>query len=339
MSQVAIGESMETTTTEYLDACPNCNGTSWKTLPVPGNWIGLTTFGDLHGKIGLVRCRDCQLKFTNPRPSSERLSAFYSGDTYICHDSAGSASAGAKAEYLLNQITRYLPSQSQRNLLDYGAGGGGFLCHARARGWNVRGFEPGKRGLESCQNAGLEATDRLEELPAESFDLVTLHHVFEHLADPTEVLDGIRTLLAPQGRVYVEVPNANSLRACLSNPILTRWFSVDERYRAYPIHLFYYTDQTIRQAFKKAGWEVETTFTVGLGLDEYIVRRQTLKEPSPRIGKPGSGSPSAQRRLRHSLRDSFLRLGLGENLAVIAYPSGSCSRLPIRSAYGDATNG
>jgi 2-polyprenyl-3-methyl-5-hydroxy-6-metoxy-1,4-benzoquinol methylase len=287
---------------------------------VPGHWIGPEVFGDLQGKIGLAGCRSCGLVFANPRPSAARLAAFYSGDTYCCHEASGSSSAGSKADYLLKRITNHLSVQAPRTLLDYGAGGGGFLCHARDRGWRVCGFEPGKRGLESCRRAGLDVTDSLEDLPTGEFSLITLHHVFEHLANPVEVLDGARRLLAPGGRLFVEVPNAHSLRARLAAPFLSRRFRVDERYRAYPIHLLYYSDSTLRSMFAKAGWKIEKTFTVGLGLDEYLVREKRLPKQTTGSAQLGPVQQPQKRRLRHLLRDTFLGLGLGENLAAIAHP-------------------
>ena len=315
--------TIEAASTECLGACPLCGGTSWRTLPAPGRWIGSEVFGDLQGKLGLVRCRSCGLVFTNPRPSSGRLSAFYSGDTYSCHEATGSASAGAKADFVLKRIANYLPPEAPRTLLDYGAGGGGFLSHARNNGWKVRGFEPGKRGLESCRQAELDVTDKLENLSPAEFGLVTLHHVFEHLANPTEVLDGVRHFLAREGRLYIEVPNVRSMRARLAIPFLSRRFQIDERYRAYPIHLVYYSDRTLREMLGKVGWTVEATFTIGLGLDEFFIRRETSHKQTTRPGKSNSVLPPPKRRLRHKLRDAFLTLGIGENLAAIAYPNQS----------------
>jgi SAM-dependent methyltransferase len=251
------------------------------------------------------------------------LSAFYSGDTYPCHDATGSASAGAKADFILERIAEYLPPEGPRTALDYGAGGGGFLSHIRNRGWKVRGFEPGKRGLESCRQAGLEVTDKLEDLSPGDFGLVTLHHVFEHLPNPTKVLDGVRRLLARDGRLYIEVPNARSLRARLAIPFLSRRFRIDERYRAYPIHLMYYSDRTLRAMLGKAGWTVEMTFTIGLGLGEFFIYPESTHKGTTRAGETGRVLPPPKRRLRYILRDAFLSLGIGENLAAIAYPNRS----------------
>jgi len=214
---------------------------------------------------------------------------------------------------------KYLPSDAPRTLLDYGAGGGGFLAHASLHGWKSQGFEPGKRGLETCRQAGLDVTDRTETLCPGRFGLVTMNHVFEHLANPIEVLGVVRKLLAHEGRLYIEVPNERSLRSMLAMPFLSRNFRVDERHRAYPIHLMYYSDRTLRRMLRKAGWTVQKTFTIGIGLDEFVVRTQRDQEWESRPIE-SDRIRSSSWRFRHLLRDAFLGLGLGENLAVIATP-------------------
>jgi len=296
-----------------------CDHSDHTRLSTPGHWIGNEVFDSLRGTIGLVRCRGCSLVFTNPRPSPAALSAFYAGDTYECHDTATSRAANVKANFVLDRIEALLPSGSPRTLLDYGAGGGGFLLQVRARGWAGQAFEPGRRGLERCKRAGLQATSNLKELPSSAFGLITLHHVFEHLADPVGALHAVRRLIAPQGRVYIEVPNARSLRARLSLPMLSRTCGVDERYRAFPIHLMYYHVRTLRNMLLKGGWVVESTFTAGLGLDELSVKSA---QPD-RVAGLGQTHGRKRAGLKRHLRDAFLRLGLGENLAVIAKPTGT----------------
>jgi SAM-dependent methyltransferase len=185
----------------------------------------------------------------------------------------------------------------------------------------VHGFEPGKRGLENCRRAGLAVTDRLEELPSSAFSLITLHHVFEHLANPRKALAEIRRLLLPGGLLFVEVPNAESLRARLAWPILSRNFRVDERYRAFPIHLMYYTAATLKKILHEEGWRTNVTFTLGMGLDELIV--PSKQAGGLTVADTGRvNRSSAMIRLRHILRNAFLRGGFGENVAAIAHLDG-----------------
>jgi SAM-dependent methyltransferase len=311
-------------TAEILDRCPLCERSDSRRLRVPGRWIGLDVFGSLDGTLGVVRCNACQLVYANPRPSQNTLAEFYRRDDYGFHDSAGSAATGARADFFLQRVLECLPAGAPRTLLDYGAGGGGFLQHACKRGWAVRGFEPAARGLATCRRAGLNATDRLEDLPSSSFGVVTLHHVVEHLSNATDVLRQIRRLLTPDGRLYVEVPNAHSLRARLALPYLSQRFQVDERYRAFPIHLLYYSPQTLGRQLVKAGWIVEKMFTIGLGVDEFVIRHQRVPALVDRPTLPPKASdkrPTSRRRWRHALRDRFLDACLGENLGAIAYVS------------------
>jgi SAM-dependent methyltransferase len=261
--------------------------------------------------------------FTNPRPSRRRLSDFYAADDYECHEPDCSAAAHAKWAFVFDRITRAFPESAPTAILDYGAGSGGLLLHAQRNGWTATGFEPAPRGLRECRAAGLNVTDCLSELPDRAFGVITLHHVLEHLPDSRETLTTLRRLLAPEGRLYVEVPNRNSLRAGLAAPTLTRRFSVDERYRAYPIHLAYYTAQTLCQLLECCGWDVRATHTSGLGIDNFILRAPApVKAPQP--SNTAAAAPVARpmlsttQRLKRAGRDAFFSAGLGENLGVVA---------------------
>ena len=104
---------------------------------------------------------------------------------------------------------------------------------------------------------------------------------------------------------------------------MSRRFRIDERYRAYPIHLMHYSDRTLRGMSGRAGWTVEATFTLGIGLDDCFTCPATPCKPTAHVGESGGILPPPERRLRHTLRDGFRSLGIGENLAAIAYPNRS----------------
>jgi 2-polyprenyl-3-methyl-5-hydroxy-6-metoxy-1,4-benzoquinol methylase len=312
---------------EALAACPLCEGSSWTKLAVPDVWMGTDVLGDLRGQLGLVRCSRCSLTFTNPRPSPARLGSFYAGDTYVCHELGATAAGGATGAFVLNQMAKYLPADAPRTLLDYGTGGGGLMSYAAKQGWQTRGFEPGRRGLQTCRAAGLDVTDDLRALPRGTFGLVTLLYVFEHLANPKEALRAIRPLLARNGRLFVGVPNVGSLRARLAHPVLSRWLPVQQRYLAYPLHLIYYSRATLCRMLAEAGWTVEATFTMGVGLNEYLARPNARRNGNRAVGANsnrngnGNGAYGHPRSVRRRIRDAFLALGLGENVAAVAYPA------------------
>jgi SAM-dependent methyltransferase len=302
-----------------LTHCPACDKSAFTPLPRPGHWIGGSLFEPLREKIGLNKCRACSLVFINPRPDQEALNSFYSGNTYDCHESAGSASAGAKAEFLLDKMQESASPEVPRTLLDFGCGGGGFLRHALARKWDARGFEPGRRGYLTCKEGGLDVVDQLSSLPSNYFGLVTMHHVFEHLEGHAGVLDAVRNLLVDGGQLFIEVPNADSLRAQLSLPILSQHMRFDERYRAYPIHLSYFNEKSLTLLMHNAGWQLDRVFTAGMGLEELITRDETVR-PSSTAKPSTNGSTSGSSPIRRAVKSLLYGAGLGENLCIIARP-------------------
>jgi SAM-dependent methyltransferase len=137
-------------------------------------------------------------------------------------------------------------------LLDVGAGKGHFLAAARGRGWDVVGVELSEASARRARATyGLEMLvgDVLEIELAGSFDVITLWHVLEHVADPGALLDRVRGLLAPGGRLVVSVPNNRSFQARLFGE---HWFHIDEAN-----HLFHFTPRSLAMLLLRRGFEPE----------------------------------------------------------------------------------
>ena len=80
----------------------------------------------------------------------------------------------------------------------------------------------------------------------------------------------MKRILALEGRVFIEVPDRRSLRARPALPARSRRLRVDERFRAYPIHLPCYNVRTLPWVLAAhCGWTVEASLTLGMSLDEY----------------------------------------------------------------------
>lgn len=98
-------------------------------------------------------------------------------------------------------------------LLDVGAGNGGFLVQARGVGWEVVGAEPDPTALAVARRAGLDiregGIERFADEP-NSFDVITISHVIEHVHDPRRVLAQASSSLKPGGCLYLDTPNISS---------------------------------------------------------------------------------------------------------------------------------
>jgi SAM-dependent methyltransferase len=312
--------------TESLHSCPICLSPRIEPVSVPRRWVGENrAFEDLRGLIGITRCKRCDFAFTNPRPVADVLSAFYDGPSYECHTLDGSAVSGRNSEFIISTLLRHAGRTNGR-LLDFGCGSGAFPMAAREAGLEICGYEPGERGRECCERLGIEVAATLDAIPGRAFDFVVLHHVLEHLQDPVGILSHLRSLLSYQGCLFVEVPNLKSLRARLATDFVRRlWADVDERYRAFPIHLMYYSKASLMTVLKDAGYHVETLSTIGLGLDEFLFEGSSQNRMSVSAASPHTSQVKLWKSIKRQLRDTFLGFGLGENLFAIAR-SGSVAR-------------
>lgn len=95
--------------------------------------------------------------------------------------------------------------------LDLGSGSGEFLFLARAMGAEAEGIEPHDGYCTySRETLGLpvrQATLAAAGYAAQSFDLIRLSHVLEHMRNPLDRLCRLRKWLRPAGVLYVEVPD------------------------------------------------------------------------------------------------------------------------------------
>src|SRR5690606_13797018 len=90
----------------------------------------------------------------------------------------------------------------------------------------------------------------IEEMEGEAeFDLVMLHHSFEHMPDPAETLRHVHRLLKPGRAALVRIPVADSWA--------WRHYGADWVQLDAPRHLFLHTRRSIALLAARAGLEVE----------------------------------------------------------------------------------
>ncbi len=306
--------------TARLTACPLCGGAALRPLPAPRRAIDPR----LAAGCGLARCAGCGLEFTSPRPSDAALAAFYQGRDYTAREPIDDAAAHARAAAQLALVAAAGGRIAGARVLDVGCGGGQLLAAARARGATVSGVDPSPHAALAGAALGVEVAPSLAALAGRRFDGVVMSHALEHVPDLRATLAGLRAALADDGWLCLEVPNLASLRARLSVPALVAR-GADERHRAFPIHLYYFTPRTLARALADVGLAVRAQATSGLGLGALRPRRGDASNASdaPRAATPDApAAPRAQRRLYAAAKAGFHRALLGENLMVVATARG-----------------
>ncbi len=92
---------------------------------------------------------------------------------------------------------RYLnTTMTNRDVMDFGCGAGGFLLKARTAAKRVVGIELEERLQPYYREQGLQVVRDAGDIPADvCFDLITAFHVIEHLEDPAGMLRLLATKL------------------------------------------------------------------------------------------------------------------------------------------------
>ncbi len=178
----------------------------------------------------IVECLHCGLVYANPRWPSDVVLDAYSAvedETYV-EERIGRE---LTFRHHLHQMERITGPAGGRDLLDVGAYIGVFVEVAQAAGWRAQGIEPSAWAASIAQSRGLDVragTLDSPDLAAESFDVVTLWDVIEHLADPATELQRARALLRPGGWLVIHTMDIDAPIARLMGG---RWTRRPERRR------------------------------------------------------------------------------------------------------------
>jgi len=163
----------------------------------------------------LARCLECGVYYTSPRtPDSEIRRAYAEmADTGFLEERRARELTYRR---LLDEIERLTGGRRGR-LLDAGCSMGFFLSQARDRGWQVEGIEPSRWAADYARGeSGLKVQDGpigSAGLAPESFDVVTMWDVVEHLLDPVGDVRALARALKPGGVFALSTHSLDSLSA------------------------------------------------------------------------------------------------------------------------------
>jgi SAM-dependent methyltransferase len=133
-------------------------------------------------------------------------------------------------------------------VLDVGCGAGWLIRDMKRLGYrNVCGIDPYIESDVRGSDGVVVLKRSLKEMTGE-FDVVMLHHSFEHIADQAGALREIRRLLRPAGRVLIRVPIADSFAW---KHYGVNWIHLDA-----PRHLFLHSPMSLRLLAEQCGLHV-----------------------------------------------------------------------------------
>lgn len=240
---------------EQVSVCPLCGGNQF-TRVYPGNIDSsadpkryFSSSRQIAGHWPIVRCDGCGLVMSNPRDSQADLARIYQS----LNDEQYQVEVSNRA-ILADERLRYIERwQKPARLLDLGCSTGIFCGRAAACGWAASGVDPSAWSIAQARRAFPSATfiqstiERLD-IPDNSYEVVTLWDVLEHVADPRIVLTRAFRWLAPGGLLVMNIPNIQSLTSRMMGKY---WVLLLRE------HLWYFSPPTIRHMLEQNGFVLQ----------------------------------------------------------------------------------
>ncbi|MDJ0839405.1 MAG: class I SAM-dependent methyltransferase [Acidobacteriota bacterium] len=250
----------------------------------------------LHGKeFHLYRCSACRAAYLFPQPSDEELAEAYADDYY----GEGEEKFSGWIETVLNAFRRRRArtvlkrTPAEAKVLDIGCGNGMFLKYVAEEGRRGYGIELPGKSLERARRIPSltlkEGKLEPDDFEPDSFDMVTLWHVFEHLDKPRQTLDIISGITKPGGYLALSLPNIDSWQA---ERWKADWFHLDP-----PRHLFFLGPEPLIQQVTDRGFRLVAKNFFSLEQNPFGMQQSLLNRRSAHRdvlfealkGRPGGG--------------------------------------------------
>ena len=219
------------------------------------SFITVKDFSVSGESFSLLLNEEYQILKTHPQPTLDKLGSYYEFEDYISHTD-GKRTLFEKMYHFIKRkairdkvklINSYQPLKGK--ILDIGAGTGDFLLGCKNQNWDILGIEPNDKAKRIAVGKGVKFGDKIEKLESNSFDVITMWHVLEHVPDVEHQVAELKRLLKPSGTIIIAVPNFKSYDAKYYKEF---WAAYDV-----PRHLWHFSKTAIEKLFDKQNMNLE----------------------------------------------------------------------------------
>ena len=229
---------------ERVEACPYC-GSGQRTLAYKDvqDW----SFFCAPGKWDYWDCANCQSIYLDPQPTQSTVGSAYA--KYYTHGNFGTVSflvilktrlrneclshilsANLEPRLHLSKFWNWLialigkrvvvpfgwtqlAEQVRGRFMDVGCGAGLTVSVAQQMGWDAMGLEIDPAAVLAARRDGLNIIEGTYEKLVQyerQFDCIMCSHVLEHVHDPLDFLEKLKTAIKPGGMLLLTMPNSLS---------------------------------------------------------------------------------------------------------------------------------
>ncbi len=171
---------------------------------------------------------------------------------------------GDRYRYIIDRLN--LDSKTI-SILDVGCGAGYFLSYLKDRGVSSKGLEVTPYLVNYCLEKGLNVSaSQLQDEKDETYDVIVLFDVLEHLSDPILTFQQINRKLKRKGFCIAFTPNIHSVGYELMGAKQNTLLPFE--------HLCFFNEKSLNFLCSNAGFRIETLETFGLDIMDYLLMKE-----------------------------------------------------------------
>lgn len=236
-----------------MNTCPWCGS------PTENSYLDVKDYFLSKEDFKIFSCPQCGLLFTSPRPAPDVIGKYYQSEAYYSHQQNNKGFIPKIYEFVKsfnvkNKTNMAIGGLPQGRLLDIGCGVGDFLVSVKKHGWEVDGIEPSTDAKTIAKTRlGFVPKDpsAYSSLDDQSFDVITMWHVLEHIDDLHFQTSQLVRLLKPGGRLVIALPNFQSFDCQYYKNVWAAW--------DVPRHLNHFSPDTLRSIITSVGFQYVDT--------------------------------------------------------------------------------
>lgn len=237
---------------QYISRCPACGS---ERVAKKFTAIDYTATGE---PFDIYECSACGMRFTQNAPIEQEAGRYYDSPDYISHTDTRKGIVNKVYHYVRSIMLRRKASlvmtalgSKEGRLLDIGAGTGYFANEMKRKGFYVNAVDVSPEARSFAQeHFGLAEEDisAINTYKDQSFDVITMWHVMEHVYRLSEEWQNLHRLLKDDGILIVALPNCSSAD---EHHYKSHWAAYDV-----PRHLWHFTPHTMHLVAEQYGFKI-----------------------------------------------------------------------------------
>ena len=158
------------------------------------------------------------------------------------------------------EMLQFIPNDAQK-ILEVGCGEGKFSAILTEQGKETWAIEPDKKSADIASESLIKVLhgtidEKLSEIPDDSFDVIVMNDVIEHLTEPWDDIQKLKSKLKEEGVFVSSIPNVRYAKNLFHVLFKRDWKYADDRILDIT-HYRFFTKKSIRRMWEENGYKVQ----------------------------------------------------------------------------------